>query len=59
LVPGEQQPALARFGRLHSAAYLDRGNPNVSRSDNPVEMLVRAIAKPESHSDDSEQRDEA
>ena len=27
MVPGEQQPALARFGRLHSAAYLDRGNP--------------------------------
>ena len=56
LVAGDQEAALARFRGLHRVAQLDRRAARVARLDHLVEIDLRALAEPDRHADDAEQR---
>ena len=59
LVAGEQEPALAGFGGLYRVAQIDRGAARIARGDDFVEIDLGALAQPERHADDAEQREKS
>ena len=59
LVAGVQKPALAGFGGLHRVAQIDGGAARIARGDDFVEIDLRALAQPERHADDAEQREKS